>query len=446
MTTARKRGRMRVRALHLTVLTVAAFALLSATGSAAASTYDDANVSVYGTDADLNSTAEVEAAIDDGTAEPPEVVLVGARLVVAIDSATLASDLDDRDGTPTERFFAVLDGEPDLLVYQRNYKLRFDPRVFQLGPANTTAYRAGNTTYAVVDTGAVTVDRSSPEGPPEVPGAGQEYDVDVADDVSAASAETREFTIVTERAKFEPEASYDPLAPAAVEIPVSIYVRPDERVVVNLSPDDGRTRSEPVELSERFGYAIRSNATFDLGDVEPGEGYTLELVHDGEVVDERNGTVRDPEASLSDVRFVEVDGQRRLNVTVRLSHGGKVVTETADGDRLTATDEVPPGEPRVMSIPVRESPNAVERLVPERGRLRAVRTGGPTETAYPDSTYAVDGGDVRRGTLTPTPTNPRTPTRNGTTSPPGAAAQPGFGSGLALLAAAVLALVARRRS
>ena len=65
---------------------------------------------------------------------------------------------------------------------------------------------------------------------------------------------------------------------------------------------------------------------------------------------------------------------------------------------------------------------------------------------YPDGAYAIDGDDVRQGTLTPTvtPTPTLSPTVTGTTSPPagGAEAVPGLGPGIALVA---LVLARRRR-
>jgi len=442
---------VQTRALHLTFV-VAAVALSSAAGTAAGAAYDDANVSVYSTDAERNSTAEVAAAIENQPAIPPEVVEVGDQLVVAIDSAAPAADIDDRDGKPTERFFAVLDGEPELLVYQVNRKLLAEPWVFRLGPANTTAYRAGNATYVVIDTGSVTVNRSDPGGAPEAPGAGQKYVVDIADNVSDAEADVDEFTVVTSNAEFDREAHYDPLPSAQVQRPVDVYVRPDDRVRVTLSPPDGRSRSAPVELSDRYGYVFRSSITFGLGDVEPGTAYTMKLFHDGEVVDERNGAITEPESTVTNVRFVEVDGERHLNVTARLSHGGRLVTETADGERRAVVGGFEPDVERQVSIPVqadyRQDEDAAERFVTERGHLRAVRAGSPNGMVYPNATYAID--EVRQDTLTPagspTPTPSSTPTPVGTTPPPDATDdQPGFGPGVALVAPAVLAVLVGRR-
>jgi PGF-CTERM protein len=68
---------------------------------------------------------------------------------------------------------------------------------------------------------------------------------------------------------------------------------------------------------------------------------------------------------------------------------------------------------------------------------------------YPNGTYAIDGDDVRQGTLTPTktPTPTLSPTVTGTTPPPAGGAEdvPGFGPGIALVALAVFAVLARRR-
>ena len=150
---------MRLSVLLSTTLLCIVLALLAGPAVASAN-YDDANVSGYNTDAELESADEIESAIENGTATPAEAVLIGDSLIVAIDSERLAGEIDEANGSMTTgRFFAVLDGDPELLVRQTNALQRYGPKVFQLGPANTTVYRSGNTTYTVIDTGTVDVDR-----------------------------------------------------------------------------------------------------------------------------------------------------------------------------------------------------------------------------------------------------------------------------------------------
>lgn len=150
---------MRLPALLSTTLLCVVLALLAGPAVASAN-YDDANVSIYATDADLDGAGDIEAAIENGTASTPQNVLIGDSLIVAIDSGRLAGEIDEANGsTPTERFFDVLDGDPELRIGQINYFQRYGPKVFQLGPANTTVYRSGDRTYAVIDTGTVDVDR-----------------------------------------------------------------------------------------------------------------------------------------------------------------------------------------------------------------------------------------------------------------------------------------------
>ena len=452
---------MRHVALQLTLLSIIGLAIITGPVLATAPSYNDANVSGYNTDVELESAGGIESAIENGTATPAEAVLIGDSLIVAIDSERLAEEVDEANGsTTTERFFDVLDGDPELLIRQTNPFQKYGPKVFRPGPANTTVYRSGNTTYAVIDTSTVDVDRpdSNRSENAEID-RGDVYQIQFGTDLSMTREEGSEFRTIDVEAEFD-DGVFDPLAPDIVNRTVRTYIEPDEELVVTLSLDGGETRSERVVVSggDSGKRGVDSHVEFDLREVDSGTEYTLRLVHDGTVVDRRNGTVSEPNATLTDARFVEIVGERHLTFTVRLSHGGTVVTETLDGERRAVVDGIAPGESTEVEIPVQEdyldNPDAKARLVPERGHVRAFRTGGPTVTAYPNATYAIDGEEIRRGTLTPTPTATPTPAASasptGTTtagSPDDPDDQPGFGTAItvAALAVAALVLLARRR-
>ena len=453
--------RMRRLALYSTAVTFVGSALLAGPVTTVAANYDDANVSVYATDVDLDGAGDIEAAIENDTASTPQNVLIGDSLIVAIDSERLAEEIDEANGpTTTERFFAVLEGDPELLIRQTNALQQYGAKVFRLGPANTTVYRSGNTTYAVIDTGTVDVDRhDSNESVDAEINRGDVYQIQFGTDLSMTREEGSEFRTIDVEAEFD-DGVFDPLAPDIVNRTVRTYIEPDEELVVTLSLDGGETRSERMVVSDGDSgkRSVDSHVEFDLREVDSGTEYTLELVHDGTVVDRRNGTVLEPNATLTGARFVEIAGERHLTFTVRLSHGGTVVTETLDGERRAVVDGIAPGESTEVEIPVQEDylddPDAKARLVPERGHVRAFRTGGPTVTAYPNAAYAIDGEEIHRGTLTPTPTATPTPAASasptGTTtagSPDNPNDQPGFGTMITVVALAVAALVflARRQ-
>ena len=131
--------RMHRLALYSMVVTFVGSALLAGPVTTVAANYDDANVSVYATDVDLDGAGDIEAAIENDTASTPQNVLIGNSLIVAIDSERLAEEIDEANGpTTTERFFAVLKGDPELLIRQTNALQQYGPKVFRLGPANTT--------------------------------------------------------------------------------------------------------------------------------------------------------------------------------------------------------------------------------------------------------------------------------------------------------------------
>lgn len=92
-----------------TVFVIAALGatlLVGLTVAPASATDDRANVTLYHAAADdFEDAAALEAAIDDGQVVRRQAIPRNDTLVVAADSERLATDLDEREGTPTERFF-----------------------------------------------------------------------------------------------------------------------------------------------------------------------------------------------------------------------------------------------------------------------------------------------------------------------------------------------------
>jgi hypothetical protein len=433
---------MQRSALQL-ALAAAALAVLAA--APAAASYENATIDVYRTEEPPTSASQVEAAVTSGAADPADYASVDDTLVVAVESDRLAGEMRARNGSTTERFFAVLDGDPGLVIHQLNYRQEQTPQLFQLGPANTTVYRAGTTSYVVVDVAAVTLDRESP-GSPREDGrveAGQLFAVDIAN-ASDDADETPTFEVVASPSTVV-EATRN-AAPEPVTVRVRTFIRPDESQAVRVVLDDGRTRTTSFG-ADAVGRETSTPVEVDLTGVADGTGYTLQVVHDGRVVDRRNGTVNRPTATFDDPRVVERGGDRYLNLTAELSRGGSVVTVTATGERL-ATVAMPTDLSIEVSVPFVDRFGRVQ--VPEDGRLVAVRPDG---TPYPDAAYAIGDDGVPLQTPTPTPTPTPSPTADETparsdtagATPNGAEDMPGFGVGTALLAAALLLTIERVR-
>lgn len=407
------------------------------------------NVSLYTTEGDgFEDAAAVERAIADGSLEDADELVVGARLVVAVDSTQFAPDLEARDGSTTERFFAALDDGAVFHLVQTNPTTMRPAKAIRLGPENTTVHRRGNTTYVSVDTGAVDLsweprqDDSVPD--PELRG-GERFAVRYGHE--NGSVETGDAVVEVRTVAAELRGSYDPLAPELVNRSVAVRVDPDEAVSVRLTLEDGSTREadpEPVSWSGFRGVAL------DLRDVAPGTAYTVAVVHDGEVVDRRNGTVREPAATLGEPTVTPEDGDvyaARLNVTADLSHGGLVVVRDGDGDRV-GVGRVPPGAESV-SVGLGHDADATDEFRATELEVRAVRDEPTGKIPYPGSGATTTIGVDDPGWMpTAVPASP-TATRGGTATGADGAAGPtdedGPGFGVPSLAVAVAALGFRLR-
>lgn len=406
------------------------------------------NVSMYTTDRPGFDDADgVERAIADGTLEEADELVVGATIVVAVDSGRLASDLEARNGSATERFFAALEDDAVLHLVQTNPTTMRPAKAIRLGPDTTTVHRSGNTTYVSVRTGDVEPSwdprQDDSVSDPRLRG-GERFAVRYGH--ANRSVETSDAVVEVWEAEAELYGVYDPLAPELVNRSVAVRVDPDEEVLVRVTLDDGSTRTaepEPVPWSGFRGFTV------DLRDVDPGTGYTLEVVHDGEAVDRRNGTVREPAATLADPTVSPADGDdyaARLNLTAALTHGGTVVVTDGDGDRV-GIGNVPPGAETDLSIGLRHDADAAAEFGATELEIRAVRDTATGTRPYPGpettTTIAVDdpAWTSTDAPTSPTGTAPDTGGEGGPTDDQG----PGFG--VASLAAAVagFGLLLRRR-
>ena len=454
-----------------------AAALLVSLGSVATATGSGAgaeDVTLYATeDPEYENVRDVEAAIENDSLGHASRMVVGETLVVEIQSERLGNDMAERNGTTTERFFAATDDETTFTLYQTNPTAEIPPKVLHVGPENTTVYRNGSRTYVAIRTGTLSIgydppqDDSVPE--PDIH-RGETFAVTFGYGVEDP---TRGPEIEFQQIEAELFGTLDPLAPEVVNRTIAVRIRPETNVTVRATLEDGTTITDEPSAVSWSGF---DHVALDLRGVAPGTNYTLEVIHDGDVVDRRNGTVRDPEAALADPVIVETDERgiaARLLVNASLSHGGLVVVEDETG-QVVGTKRVAPGEEIRPSIPLIPRDEAVESFEADELQLQAVRETPPGETAYGDSEaqLTIDGSDfdwetdstttTTTTTSTATSTTPAstttsttpttTSTGNHTTTGDGATTTtdttvPGFGVGSALVGfGAMVSLLRRRRS
>jgi len=407
------------------LLVFAAVGLVVALGGIAAadaSQSEPANVTLYTTaDAEFADSADVEAAREAGALEPANgTVVLGETLVAEIDSARLASALADRDGTPTERFFAALDGEADLRLYQTNAGPNVTPKAIRLGPSNTTVYPSGNTTFLSIDTGNVTP-AFLPLGDDSTPDATFRGDEEFAvtfgygvDDLDRGP----ELRLFLAEASFTENASV--LAPELVNRSVQVNVAPERELLVRARLENGTVLTETPEA---VPWSETPGVSLDVRDVPSGTNYTLELVHDGTVVDRERGEILEPTARLWDPEVTVVDNEdysAELQVGAELSHGGKLIVLDGFGAQVGAT-RVSPTTETDLSVELR-SANPDGAFDPDRLQVVAVRTDDRIEQRYPGSnaslTLDVSEYEWDPTDWTPTPTPGPTPTDRSPPSEP----------------------------
>jgi hypothetical protein len=379
-----------------------------------------ANVTLYTTtDAEFENGTAIEAAREAGTLEPTNgTVVLGETLVAEIDSARLASALDGRDETPTERFFAVLDGGADFHLYQTNAGPNVTPQAIRVGPANTTVYPSGNTTFVTIDTGNVTAE-FLPLGDDSTPAATFRGDEQFAVTFGYGVEDPGrgpEVRVHLAEASFTEDASV--LAPGLVNRSAQVNVGPDRELLVRASLENGTVLTETpaaVPWSDTPGVSL------DFRDVPSGTNYTLELVHDGTVVDREQGVILEPAARLWDPEVTVVDNEdysATLQVGAELSHGGKLIVLDGAGAQLGAT-RVSPTTGTTLTVELR-SATPDRAFDPEQLQVEAVRTEDQVERRYPgtNASLTVDVSEYEWESTgwDPTPTPGPTPTSE--TPPP----------------------------
>lgn len=413
--------------------------------SPATAAHATGNVTAYqASDAvDGNATA-IESAIENGSLRPAEELVLGDSLVVAIPSDRLASSMAATNGSTTDRFFAALtDTSAEFRIIQTNPTPQQTRKVARLGQANVTVYRKGSMTYLLVDTGNVTFHHRGSNRSTDIFGderfiAHFGYNVtDYPDDAASAS---RPFGLHPVHGTFySGRYTYDPLPPEWVQLSVNIEIEPVRSLVVRATFEDDRTITKEVEPAEP-GF---KHIWLDLRPIAPGTDYTLELVHDGLVIDRYSGTITRPRAVISNATLTEVstelrvtrDGQRvtnridnhtAVNATVTLTHGGKVQVLDRDCEQVGYAWVEPGNETQVTMKLWRDG-------TPLRGlnqrvygvRLRALRNQGASHPLYdagrPTATLNINGS-CRNLAQTPTPPATPSPTTHRTTvittSPP----------------------------
>lgn len=404
------------------------------------------NVSLYVVPDGVDDPADAAAAVDDGDAEAARTLVVGDRLAVVVDSERLAEDLEARNGSTTERFFAALADEADLRVVQTNPAPERATKLAALGAANASVHRNGTTVYVLVDTANLTFVRTrSGADEPEPARDGERYAVTFGYGLEKFAAAGPEVELYTTESRFVagPTRTYDPLPPEVVNRSVQVNIEPESGLVARLTLDGGGNVTVPVETDDRSKWR---RATLDLRDVQPGTAYALELVHDGDVVDRYEGTVREPAATVTNVTVTEVDNWTAVNATATLSHGGEVRVFNEDGDRLGWT-AVPPGEETDVSITLR---GEADELV-----VRAAREQGAGEAYYADAGTTIDFSDRQLRDPLATPTATPTPSPTASTDSTGRNTEPigesptddqsGFEGAVAVVAALLASLLCARR-
>lgn len=385
-----------VLAAGLVLLAVVVF--LAVLGSPVAAA-DAGNVTLYrAPDAAFEDAEDVEAAIAEGTVEPADEMVAGATLVVAVDSGRLSESIAAGNGTATERFLDARDGDATFRIAQTNPTPERARKVAPLGRENVTVHRLGTTTYVLVDTGALAFRYHGTENHPAKLRDGDRFAVTFGYGLDEQDTSGPEFDLYTTAAEFLTLDRYDPLPPEVVNRSVKVNVEPDAGPVVRLTLEDGRTITAPVEPVDWSGYP---GVSIDLGGVEPGTDYTLELVHDGTVVDRYEGTVLEPRAQVANATLTEVEsevvvtrsGERvtetiddhtAVDVTVTLSHGGQVLVLDETCERVGAA-WVDPGVETRLSVPLRDHAEPIRgRNESEYGFIvRALRDDGTEKVRYP---------------------------------------------------------------
>lgn len=414
-------------ALHFASLVLLALVVgvaLSGTVVADASPSEAANATLYVAEENAFEDAQdVESAIENGTLGPDDQMTIDQTLVVELDSERFAADMDDHNGTADEQFFATLDDGATFSLLETNPSPMRGAVTVPIGPDNATVYRNGTTTFVSIEMDAVEPAWLRDADPdPELRDGmalGVRFGYDLDDDEYVALGEPVELYHV-EAEMLGPYSLSPPdlVAPELVNVSVKPNVEPDHGIEVRMELADGGTL---VEETSEVSWSGFPGVSFDLRDVESGTNYTLDLVHDGDVVQRQNGTVLALDAELRNASVTVTENESaevRLNLTSDLSHGGQLQILDDSGERI-GFEWVPRGTANV-SVPLPSGSYDDGEFEPEELRVHAVRRSGSVVDHYPGSgaELTVDVSDLfdtQEGTPTATPTE--TPTATPTTSP-----------------------------
>lgn len=368
------------------------------------------------------------ADLENGSIAPAERVVIGDTLVVPIESDRLADSLGSGNDSHTARFLDTIETNATLRIEQTNPSPQRQPKLARLGPENISVSTNGSTTYVFVNTSTL---QFGPEGNPDAGVSdiygGERFAVLFGYDM-AANPDMSEYEGVPvvefhpSRATFYDNAWYDPLPPERVDLPLLVHVPPTQSLTVRVSLPENRTitTSGPIEETGLDDVPV------NLRDVDPGTAYELELLYDGSVIDRYTGTVREPNATLSNVRLTTIGNQAAVKLTANLSHGGGVVALDQHCQNY-GLEYVDPGTDQPMAIALYDRDGT---MIPaaEIDRLpvvvRSLRGETATTPVYNDTgSYATfntnvtcDRGTDTDSTVHQTTTSRRTPATSDPTS------------------------------
>lgn len=339
------------------------------------------NVTIYHTnESDFDGAAAVESSIENGPAHSAESMLVNETLILAIESRRLAADLDDRSGTPTERFFAALDGEAELGAKEGVLAPNTVVSDVSVPQEKATVYRSGTTTFLIIDPSNLRTSYGDEKKRPVSAGVLRfAFGYDQTGDLD----DWPRVSLREERAHFSDDVRKLPTA--TTEIRFDVDVTPVNTVDVHLHLGTGETRTKTFD-SESLHWA-----SFDLSDVPNGTSYRLELVHDGTTIETQSGQVTDLEATVEDVRFLEQGNESVLNATATLSHGGDIYVLDDHGDQHARTD-LSPGDRTELTVRLDDLDEYDDELTVHAGRADAPDEHYPGHD--PIATVDLDDGTV----------------------------------------------------
>jgi hypothetical protein len=334
---------MRITALLIGCLLI----ILVSTAAISAQPSDEkpGTLSVYQSgQQDFADGEAVQTAINERSVKPAETVIANNALVVEIEFEQLINALESYNGSTTERFLTATTGNETAIEFRIRQPAGTEgiERIAHLGIDNTTVYRTGQTAYVVVEPDAVTFELSHSSESTSVDPEGMVYALFGYEGTYIST----EFRIVPQAATFEhPSAADEVVPPAVIHRPIRIFAPPEDSVRVRATFEDGKSIMVRPNWTPRFRTV---DLSLNLSEVAPGTEYTLELLHNGEIVDRRTGTVVKPEATLHEIQLID---DRTMMIRVTLSHGG-TLTVRDDGGQVIAEQNVSSGNETELLIPL----------------------------------------------------------------------------------------------